>query len=197
MICLFWLPLGSGGAGLVRMNGRMFEAVQARAQKRPALDLYHAALEVRLQDARFVIEMAPAWGRDHGQPGVVSQGPVGLRWLGRSRFFRYEVRRWRDGRIPDLGEAVGGPHLVSDDPSVAQAVLDLVPCFPTGTWGRDEYRTGDMWNSNSLVAWLLARGGVDTAAVAPPPHGRAPGWSAGLVVAARQRPPAQTPSTRS
>ena len=27
-------------------------------------------------------------------------------WLGRSRFFRYEVRRWRGGVIPDVSEAV-------------------------------------------------------------------------------------------
>jgi hypothetical protein len=45
--------------------------------------------------------------------------------------------------------------------------------------------TGDMWNSNSLVAWLLARAGIDTEDVAPPARGRAPGWSAGLITAAR------------
>jgi hypothetical protein len=43
-----------------------------------------------------------------------------------------------------------------------------------------------MWNSNSLIAWLLARSGHDTSAAGPPAHARAPGWSAGLVVAARQ-----------
>ncbi|HEY4994417.1 MAG TPA: hypothetical protein VII33_20290, partial [Nakamurella sp.] len=64
-------------------------------------------------------------------------------------------------------------------------VLDLAPDFPTRTWGRDELHTGDMWNSNSLVAWLLVRAGVGAADIAPPPHGRAPGWTAGLVVAAR------------
>lgn len=45
---------------------------------------------------------------------------------------------------------------------------------------------GDMWNSNSLVSWLLARSGHDTDAIGPPPNGRAPGWSAGLIVARRQ-----------
>jgi len=43
-----------------------------------------------------------------------------------------------------------------------------------------------MWNSNSLISWLLARSGHDMAVVRPPDDGRAPGWSAGLVVAARQ-----------
>jgi hypothetical protein len=47
--------------------------------------------------------------------------------------------------------------------------------------------TGDMWNSNSLISWLLARSGHHLDAVAPPAHGRAPGWAAGLVLAARQR----------
>ena len=44
-----------------------------------------------------------------------------------------------------------------------------------------------MWNSNSLTAWLLSRRGHDPAApgLQPPAHGRAPGWSAGLIVAAR------------
>ena len=31
---------------------------------------------------------------------------------------------------------------------------------PTPVWGRDELDTGDMWNSNSLVAWLLTRVGL-------------------------------------
>jgi hypothetical protein len=43
-----------------------------------------------------------------------------------------------------------------------------------------------MWNSNSVVAWLLVRTGIDAAAVAPPARGRAPGWHAGLVAAARE-----------
>jgi hypothetical protein len=66
--------------------------------------------------------------------------------------------------------------------------LDLVPTFPTVTWGRDELGTGDMWNSNSLISWLLARSGHDTTTLPPPPHGRAPGWTAGLTVAARAAP---------
>lgn len=43
-----------------------------------------------------------------------------------------------------------------------------------------------MWNSNSLIGWLLARSGHDTDRLEPPPLGRAPGWAAGLIVAARQ-----------
>jgi hypothetical protein len=43
-----------------------------------------------------------------------------------------------------------------------------------------------MWNSNSLTAWLLACSGHKTELIVPPLHGRAPGWVAGLVVAARE-----------
>jgi hypothetical protein len=37
-----------------------------------------------------------------------------------------------------------------------------------------------------MVAWLLVRSGHDLSAVAPPGNGRAPGWAAGLELAARQ-----------
>jgi hypothetical protein len=44
-----------------------------------------------------------------------------------------------------------------------------------------------MWNSNSMVAWLLARSGLEPEdpVLALPARGRAPGWRAGLVLAAR------------
>ena len=106
---LYWLPLGAGGH-FVRLNGRVFEAVAARAARRPACDLYHSALEVRVAAARFVIEQAPVRDARGEQRGVVAEGPVGTRWAGRFRIFRYEIRRWRDGRIPDIDEAVGSPR---------------------------------------------------------------------------------------
>ena len=184
---LYWLPLGAGDAShCVRWNGRIYEALAARRGRREPRDLYHSALEVNLGTARFVIEMAPVWGNTSADRGVVSDGSVGIPWLGHSRFFRYEVRRWRNGCIPDVSEAVASPQRLSSDVEHAQRVLALVPAFPTATWGRDELRTGDMWNSNSLIAWLLARSGHDIDLVEMPPRGRAPGWVAGLVVASRQ-----------
>ena len=182
---LYWLPLGAGGR-VVRWNGRLYEAVVARRERRQPLDLYHAALEVRLDSDLYVIESAPAWNNREPERGVVGDGAVGLPWLGRSKFFRYEVRRWRDGVIPDKAEAVASPQRVSASQSLARRTLELVPAFSTATWGRDELRTGDMWNSNSLISWLLARSGHDTEAIIPPAHGRAPGWEAGLVVAQRE-----------
>jgi hypothetical protein len=101
------------------------------------------------------------------------------------RLFRYEVRCWRGGSIPDLGAAVGGPHRLTSDPRVAQRLLDVLPTVPRPVWGRDELGTGDMWNSNSVAAWLIATAGLSTDDLRPPAHGRAPGWSAGLEVVRR------------
>ena len=183
-IDLYWLPLGAGGHS-VRLNGRVFEAVAARLARRDPRDLYHSALEVRVPEARFVIEQAPAWGGG-SERGVVAEGAVGARAAGRCRLFRYEIRRWREGVIPDITEAVESPQRLSDDPDCARRLLELVPYVPTPVWGRDELRTGEMWNSNSLISWLLARSGLDAESVRPPLGGRAPGWHAGLVMARRQ-----------
>jgi hypothetical protein len=54
---------------------------------------------------------------------------------------------------------------------------------PTPVWGRDELRTGDMWNSNSVISWLITRSGLDPEEVPLPPGGRAPGWDAGMAAA--------------
>jgi hypothetical protein len=184
---LFWLPLGAGDAShCVRWNGRIFEAFAAGYEYRERCDLYHSALEIHLDGDRFVIEMAPAWGNKEADRGVVCEGAVGHPSLGRSRFFRYEVRRWRDGVIPDVSDAVASPQRLSTNRVQAQQVLELVPAFPSVTWGRDELDTGEMWNSNSLISWLLIGSGHAVGTVAPPVGGRAPGWSAGLVVACRE-----------
>jgi hypothetical protein len=182
---LYWLPLGAGGHS-VRLNGRVYEAFAARIGGRPACDLYHSALEVRLPVGRFVIETAPLRESDGPERGVVAEGAVGSRLAGRFRVFRYELRCWRGGVIPDIAEAVESPQRLSDDPELARRLLALVPQVPMPVWGRDELRAGEMWNSNSVVAWLVARAGVNAEAIRPPAGGRAPGWNAGLVVAGRE-----------
>jgi hypothetical protein len=118
---LYWLPLGAGGHS-VRLNGRIFEALAAGLARRPRLDPYHSALEVRLGGERYVIESAP---------------------------------------------------------------IALAPEVPTPVVGRDELRAGEMWNSNSLIAWLIVGAGLPVDSVHPPAGGRAPGWDAGIVVARR------------
>jgi hypothetical protein len=184
-VLLYWLPLGAGGHS-VRWNGRLFEAFAARHERRAIQDLYHSALEVHVGGDRFVIEMTPAWGAKATDRGVVREGPVGSRRLGHFAAFRYEIRCWHMGVIPDVDDAVASPQQVSQDPIRARQLLRLVPDIPALTWGRDELDTGDMWNSNSLTAWLLARSDHDTSLIGPPPRGRAPGWRAGLALAARQ-----------
>jgi hypothetical protein len=186
-IDLYWLPLGAGGHS-VRLNGRLFEAVTARLQGREPRDLYHSALVVYAPEGRFVIEQAPAWG-EAAERGVVADGPVGARALGRLALFRYEMRRWRGGTIPDIDEAVESPRRLSADADRARGILELVPHVPTPVWGRDELGAGEMWNSNSTVSWLITRCGIDVESIRPPLRGRAPGWRAGIVIARRQPPP--------
>jgi hypothetical protein len=186
-IDLFWLPLGAGGH-CVRLNGRIYEAFASRLGGRPSCDLYHSALEVRVPRARYVIESAPIRPSDGPDRGVVGEGPVGARWAGRLRLFRYELRVWRGGQIPDIGEAVESPRCLSTNSADAQRLLSLASLVPKPTWGRDELNAGEMWNSNSFVAWLITATGLDVDAVRPPSGGRAPGWDAGVVVARRDQP---------
>jgi hypothetical protein len=184
---LLWLPLGADGNPAVRWGGAGYEALVARREHRAPLALFHSALQVRLDGTTWVVEMAPAWGTPAGDRGVVGEGAVGLAPLGRSRLFRYEVRRWSHGVVPDAEQAVDGPVALTASEAGARTLLALVPECPRPVWGRDQLGAGEMWNSNSMVAWLLARSGLLGPQVRPPSGGRAPGWAAGVRVAGRQR----------
>jgi hypothetical protein len=183
-IDLFWIPLGADGH-VVRLNGKAYEAIRATLERRPRCDLYHAAIQIGVPEGRYTVEVTPVRDGDGAAGGVVGEGPVGMRLAGRLRLFRYEVRRWRGGEIPDVAHAVASPIRLTDDADVARRALDALPEIPTYVWGRDGAATGDMWNSNSVVSWTLARAGVDVDAIVFPPGGRAPGWQAGIVVARR------------
>lgn len=198
---LYWIPLGAG-AHIVRVSGTAFEAVSALLQRRGRCDLYHSALVVHVPEGRFVIEQTPVPDLHGVRRGVVAEGSVGTSWAGGFRCFRYEIRCWRAGRIPDIDEAIASPVRLSDDLAMARRILVLLPSVPTPVWGRDELGAGEMWNSNSVISWVLARSGVDIAMVRPPRRGRAPGWGAGRAVAARviereesSRRVAQVPTT--
>lgn len=179
---LYWIPLGAGGH-VVRACGALFEALSAVRHRRTRCALYHSALVIHAPEGQVVIEQAPVPDRCPARRGVVAEGPVGVRWAGRFRVFRYEVRRWPGGSIPDIAEAVASPVRISADLSIARQVLEVLPSIPTPVWGRDEFGTGEMWNSNSVIAWTLVRGGADVDAIRFPEGGRAPGWDAGLAVA--------------
>jgi hypothetical protein len=188
---LYWLPLGAGGH-FVRLNGRAYEALMAQIARRPTYDLYHSALQVQVPEATYVVEQTPIPDLSGEQRGVVAAGAVGSRWAGRFRIFRYEIRLWRNGHIPDVAEAVESPRQLTSDERRARRVLDVVAQVPTPVWGRDELGTGEMWNSNSVIAWVIASSGIEAESIRPPAGGRAPGWQAGLEVARRHEPP--TPS---
>ena len=181
-VALFWIPLGAGGHS-VRFNGKVFEAVVAARRHRARRDLYHAALIVSLDGERHIVELAPAGRGNRLDRGVVSTGAVGSRWLGRWRLFRYELRCWRGGTIPDLCYAVGGPQILTTEAGIARRVLVGVAMVPTLVWGRDELGAAEMWNSNSVIAWLLTNAGIPATSLAPPPGGRAPGWGSGATLA--------------
>ena len=179
---LYWIPLGIG-ASVVRRSGRLFEAIAAILRGRRPCDLYHSALEVTTAGVVHAIEMAPVPDRHGARRGVLAEGAVGARWLGRFRMFRYEIRSTPDGHIPDRGSAIGGAIVVSENAELAHRVVELAASVPTPVWGRDELDTGEMWNSNSVTSWLLTTAGVDIAVLPMPPGGRAPGWDAGVAMA--------------
>jgi hypothetical protein len=184
-IDLYWLPLGAGG-NFVRLNGRIYEALKARLDRRLVCDLYHSALQVFVPEGRYVIENTPVIDDRGRERGVVIEGPIGAHWAGHFRIFRYELRRWREGVIADIGEAVASPCRLSSDLRDARRLLALVPQMPVLVWGRDELGAGEMWNSNSMVSWLIARTGLDIDSIEAPAGGRAPGWNAGVLAASKE-----------
>ncbi len=183
---LYWIPLGAGGHS-VRFNGIAYEALAAALQRRPHAALVHCTLAIQLADDRYMVEMAPVPTGPGEARGVIAQGPVGLSVLGRVRIFRYEIRRWRDGVVPDLAYAVTSPVCVTTDPALTRCIYDVLPSVPTPVWGRDELRAGEMWSCNSVISWTLATAGVKVEDIPLPSGARAPGWDAGRDVAHRQR----------
>lgn len=194
LIVLHWIPVGAGGNGVVTLSAWIYERVHAWRERRPATSLLHTALEVYANNSRTVIECAwPSPDSDTRSRGVVVEGPVFTGWLGRFRPFRYEVRCWPEGVIGDRAYATDVSE-ISDDPATVLQVLDSVTRIPPTTWGRDPGGIGEMWNSNSVIACILASAGIDVTELASTVTGRAPGLLAG--VAAANRSGTGTPANR-
>ncbi len=106
---LHWIPLGAGDH-IVRVSGKLYEALKGISEHRPRTDLYHSALEVTLLGERSIIESsrisaeanAVSWPKGRsGCGGSVDSGcsatrsvlgPVvrsptsGTRWRARSEY---------------------------------------------------------------------------------------------------------------
>ena len=122
---LYWIPLGAGEV-VVRACGTVFEAVSALVQRRRTYDLYHSALRsdrsrrpIRHRDGAH-----PRIGAENGEASW-PRAPVGTKGAGQFRPCRYEIRRWRDGVIPDAQEAIHSA-MVGVDLACAERLLDLV-----------------------------------------------------------------------
>jgi hypothetical protein len=81
------------GWALRQLNGRLYEALTARLQRRRAYDLYHSVLQVELPEGTFVIEQAPVHDWSGKDPAVVGEGAVGALHWHVLDFERYELRR--------------------------------------------------------------------------------------------------------
>ena len=188
---LYWLPLGAGapsGSHLVGLAGKMYEALSA------AVELTAAArpLPRRSRDStgrRMLRHRGrPVTGRPWGEPRGRCRRPRRHPFCRRPAAL--SLRNPLLVQRPHRGCRRGSRE---SDPAhrrtgvIARRLLELGPEAPTPVWGRDELRAGDMWNSNSVISWLLARAGLPVQDVSLPPDGRAPGWEAGIVVARRAR----------
>jgi hypothetical protein len=80
------------GGYVVRLSGKLYEALTALAEHRPRLDLYHSALQIWLPEDRFVIECAAILNLRGEERGVVAGGPVGMSWRARSGALRPDTR---------------------------------------------------------------------------------------------------------
>ena len=162
------------------LNGKAYEALSAAFERR-RLTSTMPDFEVRLGDGSFVIEVAPSPdaacrpGRRRRRPcwQPLRRCPTALPLRGPLLVGRSD---------PDVDEAVASPCacLMIQRPLIACS--SSYPPSRHSVWGRDELQTGDMWNSNSVISWLIARAHL-LVDVALPPHGRAPGWAAGIRVA--------------
>ena len=183
---LYWLPLGAGGHS-VRYNGRVFESVVARLEKRPVRDLYHSALVVRVPDGEFVIEQAPAFHGDGGLRGVVAEGAVGSRRPRQATplSLRDQMLAWR--RHPGRERGRREPRRLTNDPASRSASSTSFADVPTPGLGtrRARCRRDVELELGDLLADRAQRHRTSMACIRQH-DGRAPGWRAGVVVARRQ-----------
>ena len=183
---LYWMPVGAGTSRFQQASLRLWESIEAARARRPRQKLFHSALKLSLVDeGAFTLELTPAFVGGPLPP--LATGPVGIRGADRLRLFRYQLRRVPGDTLPDEEWAEGEPFHLTDDCEAVRRIVALAPSTPPHVWGRRVRGTNEMWTSDSVISWLLVRAGIDLSNVLIPAGGRAPGWSAGLSLAAKGR----------
>lgn len=181
---LLWIPVGAGTSAFQRASLVAWEWVEARRCRRERVTLLHCGLKIRDGAGEsFTLEIAPAFIGGPNPP--LATGPVGIRGADRLRLFRYQLRHVPAEQLPDEQWAVEAPIRLTGDCGVVDRLLALAPAVPRHVWGRRAPGTTEMWTSDSTIAWLLIKAGVDVASLAIPPRSRAPGWYAGIQLARR------------
>lgn len=180
---LYWLPVAAGTGSRLRMwSLAAWEAFEALRARRPRARLCHSALKVRTANGEMhTVELTPVFRGE--MPPLSMTGPVGFRGANRFRLLRYQVRCVRAARLPDEEWTLGSAVRLSGDCATASDVLALAAAIPKHIWGLRARGTSEMWTSDSAIAWMLERAGIDTAAIPFPSASRAPGWIAGVEVA--------------
>lgn len=184
---LFWLPLGAGGHS-VRVNGKVYEALLARAQRRASRDLYHAALVAELPDGHPLSRSGPS---GTGSPAP----PIAARWCRA----RSACVRWAVAVVPLRGAALAGrshpgPRVRRGRPASSHRRRGRRTTCPRR---RDRRAGADLGPRRARArgdvelqlrhTWVLVRAGLDPSEVQPPSSGRAPGFDAGLAAARREQ----------
>ena len=149
----------------MRLNGRIFEAVGRGLEQRDRVRPLPLRMVVRVPEGEFVIEQAPV-GTERELAASSPKAPVGSRWARADSDLPLRdppLARWRDP-----GRRRGGRQPAAADRGFPLRAGRARSCanVPMPVWGRDELGTGEMWNSNSVVAWLIARSGLAVDAVA-------------------------------
>lgn len=144
--------------------------------------LFHSALEIQLPEGgecnRYIIELTESVS-DKAESAKVGEtvqhnifGPFG-----------YTIRLYRNGQEEDH-ERSKPRILLTNDCGIASNIVAFVKAqeIPDLDYGKKiGTRSGaaDRWTSNSVVAWLLQRTGLNPGGIFPPDGGIAPGWDAG------------------
>ncbi len=149
---LYWLPLGAGGR-VVRWCGRLYESWAAWREHRDRAALFHAGLMLRLDDTAFAVEMGPVWNVTEPDRGVLLEGPSARGGSAVSGLPATRCGAGRAATFPDLARRCDPVRTTHEPGTVAGRPGRAPAAAAAHTWGRDELGAGEMWNSNSAVAW--------------------------------------------